>query len=78
AVPVRIADARDATDPDAPFRLLLPGGVERRVAGDLVTEWQDGEVVSERRLPALERLARRVRSRWRAWRQRGYLGNEAR
>ena len=72
AVPVRIADDRDSTDPDAPFRLLLPGGVERRVAGDDVTELRDGKVVAEKRLPAFERFARRVRSRWRAWRQRDY------
>lgn len=78
AVPVRIADGRDATDPDAPFRLLLAGGLERRVAGDHVTELKDGEVIAERTLPAFERLARRVRSRWRVWRQRDYLGNEAR
>jgi len=78
AVPVRVADARDATDPDAPFRLLLPGGLERRVAGDRVTELRDGVVVAERTLPAFERFVRQVRSRWRAWRQRDYRGNDAR
>ena len=78
AVPVRIADDRDSTDPDAPFRLLLAGGLERRVAGDRVTELRNGEVVSERRLAAFERFARRVRSRWRAWRLRGYSETDAR
>lgn len=78
AVPVRVADGRDRADPDAPFRLLLSGGLERRIAGDRVTELQDGIVVAERTLPAFERFVRRVRARWRAWRQRGYRGNDAR
>jgi hypothetical protein len=78
AVPVRIADGRDATDPDAPFRLLLAGGAERLVAGDRVTELIDGIVVEERLLPPVERLARRVRTRWRAWRQRGYRTTDSR
>jgi hypothetical protein len=60
ALPVRISDADDVMDPDRPFRLLLPGGVEQRVAGDRITTWRDAALVEERRLPWLDRALRRI------------------
>jgi hypothetical protein len=70
ALPVRVSDCRDAHDPDAPFRLLLPGGEERRVAGDRVTRLLPDAPAEERRLPASQRLARRLRTRYQRFRQR--------
>jgi hypothetical protein len=58
-MPVRISDADDVMDPDRPFRLLLPGGVEQRIAGDRVEIWRDGARVERRRLPWLDRALRR-------------------
>jgi hypothetical protein len=59
-MPVRITDVEDVLDPDRPFRVLLAGGVEQRVAGEQVTLWRDGRPVETQRLWWLERLARRV------------------
>ena len=59
-MPVRISDLGDPLDPDRPFRVLLAGGVEQRVAGDRVEVFRDGVRVESRRLPWLERIARRV------------------
>ena len=60
SMPVRILDARGALDPDHPFRVLLPGGEEQRVAGDRVETWRGGVRVGAARLPWLERVLRRV------------------
>jgi hypothetical protein len=60
SMPVRISDADDVMDPDRPFRLLLPGGVEQRVEGDRIATWRDGALVGRSRLPWLDRAARRL------------------
>ncbi len=70
SVPVRISDADDAMDPDRPFRVLLPGGEEQRVAGERIEVHRPGRPVELRRLPFYERLARRAMLRLRAWRLR--------
>jgi Fe-S-cluster containining protein len=70
AVPVRITDADDVMDPDRPFRVLLPGGEEHRVAGDAIEVHRTGRPVEVRRLPLVERLARRAMLRLRALRLR--------
>ena len=58
-MPVRISDTRDVGDPDRPFRVLLAEGEEQRVSGERVERFRDGESLGVRRLPWLERLARR-------------------
>ena len=60
AMPVRILDTRAVLDADRPFRVLLPGGEEQRVAGEVVETWRDGVRVGAARLGWLERVARRV------------------
>ncbi len=60
SMPVRISDVGDPMDPDRPFRVLLAGGVEQRVAGDRIELHRDGRLVEVRRLPWLERTARRI------------------
>ncbi len=75
AMPVRILDVGDVLDASRPERVLLPGGRERRVAGERVTELEDGRVVGEHRIPWLERTLRRVRIAWQRRRFRGYRGS---
>jgi hypothetical protein len=70
AMPVRISDAADVLDPDRPFRVLLPGGDEQRVAGDRIETWRDGRKLAERRQPWAERLVRRALLRLRGLRLR--------
>jgi hypothetical protein len=65
-MPVRITDTVDVMDPDRPFRVLLSGGEEQRVAGERVEFYQDGELVEERVLAWPERLGRRVSNVWRS------------
>jgi Fe-S-cluster containining protein len=65
-MPVRITDAVDVMDPDRPFRVLLSGGEEQRVAGERVEFYRDGELVEERVQPWAERLGRRVSNLWRS------------
>jgi len=67
-MPVRITDTGDPRDPDRPFRVLLAGGVEQRVAGERIETWRDGVRVEVKRLSGLERIARRIALAWRAWR----------
>jgi hypothetical protein len=74
AMPVRLLDAGDVLDANRPFRVLLPDGLEQRVAGDRVTELRGGNVVGERRLPWLERTVRRLALAWQRRRLRGYDG----
>ncbi len=69
-LPVRITDTRDVMDPDAPVRLLLPDGEERRVKGDRISVFRDGRLTERRRLPVLQRLARRFLVVVRRWRLR--------
>jgi hypothetical protein len=70
SMPVRITDLAAPLDPDAPFRLLLPDGEEQRVAGERITLLRQGRVVSERRLPWLERRVRRLLLAWSGFRLR--------
>ncbi len=72
SVPVRISDVRDVMNPDAPFRVLLPGGEEHRLAGDTRTLWRDGVCQSTERLPLLDRVVRRIVHAIRAFRVRNY------
>jgi len=59
-VPVHVTDVDDVMDADRPFRVLLAGGVEQRVAGEAVRIHRDGELVEERRLSRAGGLARRL------------------
>ncbi len=77
-LPVRVSDAADVWDPDRPFRLLLDGGVEQRVAGDRIRVYRDGVLLEERRLPWLDRLWRRAVLRARALRLRRLRGSDLR
>ncbi len=60
SMPVRVVPPGAVLDPDRPFRVLLPGGVEHRVRGDRIEIFRDGVAVGERRLPWLERWLRRA------------------
>jgi hypothetical protein len=51
-------------DPDAPFRVLLPDGMEHLVVGDRVTIFRDGRELGTRRLPLLERAVRQLVLAW--------------
>ena len=76
SMPVRITHSRDPLDPDAAFRVLLPGGEEQRVVGERVTRLREGLVVSEQRLPWLERAVRRLALAWQASRLRRFASRE--
>jgi len=65
SLPVRVVPPGKVLDPDRPFRVLLPGGEEQLVAGDRIEVHRPGRAVVVRRLPWLERFARRVLNRWR-------------
>lgn len=71
-MPVRISDARDAMNPDARFRLLLPGGEERIIEGDEIRILREGREAERRRMPWLRRRLRRGIQRVRRWRLRNY------
>ena len=58
SMPVRITDVEDVLNADRPFRVLLPDGTEQRVSGEQISIYRDGELVEERRLSWLERIAR--------------------
>jgi hypothetical protein len=60
SMPVRILDSECVLDEGRPYRVLLPGGDEQRVAGERIELWRAGALVAESRLPWLERLARRA------------------
>jgi hypothetical protein len=60
SMPVRILPSHGGLDPDRPFRVLLPGGEEQRIAGPRVEIWRDGAYVETRRAPWLERAVRRA------------------
>jgi hypothetical protein len=70
SIPVRITDAGDVMNPEKPYRLLLPGGEEHRVTGDVLEVWREGERVETRRRPWLERALRGIGSRATALRLR--------
>jgi hypothetical protein len=59
-VPVRISSSRDLMNPDRPYRILLAGDVEQRVAGDRTVVYRAGVRVDSTRLPLLDRVLRRV------------------
>lgn len=64
-MPVRITDAEDVLNPDRPFRVLLPEGVEQRVFGDRIDVYRDGVLEEQRRQPWAERTFRRLINVWR-------------
>jgi hypothetical protein len=66
---VRVSDSEDVLESDRPYRVLLAGGEEHRVAGDRVDVYRDGTRVESRRLPLLDRSLRRAALALR----RGYL-----
>ncbi|MCG8590455.1 MAG: hypothetical protein MJE66_14290 [Proteobacteria bacterium] len=59
-LPVRITHAEDVWNASRPYRILRAKGAEERVSGERVETFQDGERVSERRIPWLERSVRRA------------------
>ncbi|MDJ0787247.1 MAG: hypothetical protein QNK05_10610 [Myxococcota bacterium] len=65
ALLVRVSDTARVEDPDAPYRLLLPGGEERLVEGEWTTVTRPGEPARRTRLPWIERSMRRVQVAWR-------------
>ncbi len=71
SMPVRITDTGDVLDPDRPFRVLLAGGIEQRAAGERIEVYRDGVLLESRRLPWLERVARRGAQAWRRLQLRG-------
>lgn len=73
-MPVRVTDTADVGNPDRPFRVLLADGIEQRVAGERVEIYEGGALRETRRLPWLERLARRIS----VWRRRRALRRLAR
>ena len=62
---IRITDSRDVTNPDRPFRVLLPEGIEHRVFGERIEVYRDGVQTEEKSLPWAERFGRRVVIWWR-------------
>lgn len=77
SLPVRVTDVADALDADRPYRVLLPGGEEHRVAGDRVEILRDGLPVETRRLPWLERQVRRLVLGFRRLRLRRFASRAA-
>ena len=69
-MPVHVTDAHDVLDADRPFRVLLPGGEEQRIAGDRIRILRAGQAPEERRLPWLERVVRRASLALKGWRLR--------
>jgi hypothetical protein len=68
SLPVHVTDVEDVMDPERPLRILLPGGEEQQVEGDVLTLLRHGHVVERRRLSWLGSRARRLLQRWRALR----------
>lgn len=73
-MPVRITDTADLENPDRPFRVLLADGIEQRVEGERIEVHAKGVLRETRRLPWLERMARRLS----VWRRRRALERLAR
>ena len=78
SMPVRVTSAEDVMNPDRPYRVLLPGGEERRVEGERVSLYRDGRLMEERRMPWLERAFRRLRLGVEARRVRRMLARKQR
>jgi hypothetical protein len=64
SMPVRITCADEVMNPDRPYRVLEANGAEQLVAGEWVTAYVDGEAISHRRMPWLERWLRRLQLRF--------------
>lgn len=64
-MPIRISDAEDVMNPDRPFRVLLPEGMEHRVFGERIDVYRSGVLVEEKILPWAERWVRRMSIWWR-------------
>ncbi len=62
---VRVTDVSAVLNPDHPFRVLLPDGVEQRVEGDRVTTLRDGVEVGTTRIAWPQRWIRWGLLRWR-------------
>jgi hypothetical protein len=60
SLPVRVSDCENVLDPDRPYRVLLAGGEEHRIAGDHTEVYLDGVHVETRRQPLLDRGLRRA------------------
>jgi len=75
---VRVSDTRNVLDPARPIRVLQSGGRELVLEGERVRTYLRGELVSDERLPWVERLARRLQQRWAAWRWRLLAGRRRR
>lgn len=71
-MPVRISTAADVQNPDAPYRMLLPDGVEHRVQGEWTTVTHADGRRERLRLPWLERRVRQLVLGLRRLRQRGW------
>ena len=71
---VRISDVDDVLDPDRPFRLLLPGGIEHAVTGEWTEVTWPGGDREQKRLPLIERTVRKGILALHRWRVRGYRG----
>ena len=65
-MPVRITDPADVMNPDRPFRVLLPEGLEHRVSGEKFEIYRDGVLVEEKNLLWAERWAQRLSNWWRS------------
>jgi hypothetical protein len=76
SMPVRISDTADVLDPERRFRVLLPDGEERHVAGEWTTVVRPGSLDTRLRLPRLERWLRRAQLYWRRRRVASYRGAE--
>jgi Fe-S-cluster containining protein len=74
SMPVRIADTADVLDPARRFRVLLPGGEERVVAGEWTTLVRPGRPDARLRLPLFERWLRRIGLALRRRRVANYRG----
>ncbi|MEN8161710.1 MAG: hypothetical protein ABFS41_16695 [Myxococcota bacterium] len=72
SMPVRLSDVSRAGDERAPVHELGPDGAELRIEGDWIVELRDGRELARRRLPWLERMARRLALVVRRRRLRGY------
>lgn len=74
SMPVRITDTDDVLNPERPYRVLLAGGEEHRVEGDVTRVLRPGLPVEERRAPWLERTLRRLVLRLQQRRLRRWAG----
>jgi len=69
-LPVRITRAEDASNPNRPYRVMLPSGVEHRIEGEWTEVWRDGALVHRKRMPFAERSFRRLFLAVQGWRVR--------